>query len=118
MGNPNFIHILSADYQANLSILILAVHGKVKISAFGLYISQMLMDFAQIWVILKLAKQIPKTTEDRCLKTGPSCRTETAVRAQDLGQVKKLCVSLPRVWPLLVSCALQHTFFHRNLIHS
>ena len=61
------------------------VHDNGLISHFGSYLSQMLLDFASIWIILKISEDLTKTAaQDR----GPGLdnQTETAVRAQDLGQ--------------------------------
>ena len=40
-------------FKVNLSIQIQAVHDKIRISLFGSYLSQLFMDFAPIWLIVK-----------------------------------------------------------------
>ena len=48
------LHLQVINYfKVNLSIQIQAVHDKIRISLFGSYLSQLFMDFAPIWLIVK-----------------------------------------------------------------
>ena len=45
---------MTIEQQVNVSHHIHVLHDKMRIYNFWLYLSQMLMDFASIWVILKI----------------------------------------------------------------